>query len=81
MADLAVDQMKRGEPADPPPVHNPALDELMESFDTLAEECDLLELVAPSTVREATQIVQLAAQAVVRAQGPADAFEAERGTP
>ena len=76
MASLAVDQMKRGEPIDLPPVHNPALDELMESFEALAQECDLLELVAPPTVREATKHVQVAAQAVVRAKDAVDGREA-----
>lgn len=69
MTAVGLDQMNRGATITPPAGHMAAINELESAFDDLARECNLLELLAPPLVREATRQVWDCAAAVMRSDG------------
>lgn len=76
LTQISIDQMKRGEAVPPPSPYRPHLDELTGSFDALLRECDLLELVAPPLIREATRSLMDCAREVVSQDFEEEGFSA-----
>lgn len=54
LSELAIDQMKRGDPVDPIPVEKPTLEALLDTFAAFNEEFTTIQLLAPETVRHAS---------------------------